>query len=349
MIGVAIAGYKSSRITSAVQALVAPAMAFGRGEAPTIPRSNIREISEVASGLEEAFHVLQHRTAERDQAERQKEAAKRVARLTEEFIATASHELRTPLTSITASLDLLDHIAAANPSNATKELIAIAQANGQRLARLVHDILDIEKLEGGKMVFDMRRVNVASLLERAVETIRPTAERLGVRLGFENSAVHYVHADRDRLMQVGANLLSNAVKFSPPGAEVVVTTEDRGDNLRISVRDHGQGVPDEFRSRIFGKFAQADNSDTREKSGTGLGLSIVEHIVRRLGGKVGFADAPGGGTDFFVELPRLQGIGAGDTPDAGRIPQEGEPGSGGNCARPPIAALVPELAKVVHA
>jgi two-component system sensor histidine kinase/response regulator len=349
-IGVGLAAYKSNRITSAVQALIAPAMAFGRGEAPTIPRSNIQEIGEVASGLEKAFHLLQYRTAERDQAKREREVAKGTARLKDEFIATVSHELRTPLTSITASLDLLNELAGANLSEAGRELIGIAQANGQRLARLVNDILDIEKLEGGRVVFEMRRVDIGSLLGRAVEVNRPMAERCGVRLRLASSSVHDVHVDPDRLMQVVSNLLSNAVKFSPPGAEVVVTTEDRGDNLRISVRDHGPGVPEDFRDRIFGKFAQADNSNTRQKTGTGLGLSIVKQIVQRLGGEAGFADAPGGGTVFFVELPRLQGIGAGSARDAdGPTPPESNTGLAGHSARPPVDPTVREFAKVSHA
>jgi two-component system, sensor histidine kinase and response regulator len=348
-IGVGLAAYKSNRITSAVQALIAPAMAFGRGEAPTIPRSNIQEIGEVASGLEKAFHLLQHRTAERDQAEREKEAAERASRLKDEFIATVSHELRTPLTSITASLDLLGELADANLSEAGRELIGIAQANGQRLACLVNDILDIEKLEGGRVVFEMRRVGIASLLGRAVEVNRPMAERCGVRLRLASSSVHDVHADPDRLMQVVSNLLSNAVKFSPPGAEVVVTAADRGDNVRVSVRDHGPGVPEDFRDRIFGKFAQADNSNTRQKTGTGLGLSIVKQIVQRLGGEVGFADAPGGGAVFFVELPRLQGS-PGSARDAdGRTPSESNTGLAGHSARPPIDPTVLDFAKARHA
>jgi two-component system sensor histidine kinase/response regulator len=348
-IGVGFAAYKSNRITSAVRALIGPAMAFGRGEAPTIPRSSIQEIGEVAAGLERAFHVLQHRTAERDQAEREKEAAERASRLKDEFIATVSHELRTPLTSITASLDLLNELADANLSEAGRELIGIAQANGQRLACLVNDILDIEKLEGGRVVFEMRRVGIASLLGRAVEVNRPMAERCGVRLRLASSSVHDVHADPDRLMQVVSNLLSNAVKFSPSGAEVVVTAEDRADNVRLSVRDHGPGVPEDFRDRIFGKFTQADNSNTRQKTGTGLGLSIVKQIVQRLGGEVGFADAPGGGAVFFVELPRLQGS-SGSARDAdGRAPPESKTGLAGHSARPPVDPTVPKFAKASHA
>lgn len=344
-IGVGLAGYKSGQITSAVQALIAPAMAFGRGEAPTIPRSQIREIDDVAQGLESAFHVLQSRTDERDQAEHKKEVAESTARLKDEFIVTVSHELRTPLTSIAASLDVLNEIAGASWSTTANELIGIAQANSQRLARLVDDILDVEKLEGGKVVFDMQRVDIESLLERAIEANRPMARSCGVKLRFENSSRHDVHADPHRLMQVAANLLSNAFKFSPRGAEVVVTAEDRGDDVRITVRDHGPGIPEEFRCRIFQKFAQADNRDTRQKTGTGLGLSIVRQIVHRLGGEVGFADAPGGGTVFFVELPRLRGVGADDAGDTnGR-----DTGVAGYSAGPSIDTPPPELVEVDHA
>jgi DNA-binding response OmpR family regulator len=112
-----------------------------------------------------------------------------------------------------------------------------------------------------------------------------------------------VRADPDRLIQVVTNLLSNAIKFSPRGEEVVVAVETRSDIARLLVRDHGHGIPDEFKSRIFGKFAQANGTDARQNSGTGLGLSIVKQIVERLDGEVGFEDAPEGGTIFHVDLP----------------------------------------------
>jgi signal transduction histidine kinase len=109
--------------------------------------------------------------------------------------------------------------------------------------------------------------------------------------------------DADRLVQVITNLLSNAIKFSPAGEDVVVRIDNRESVVRVSVRDHGRGIPDEFKPRMFEKFAQADASDARQKGGTGLGLSIVKQIVTRLGGEVGFADAYGGGTVFYVEFP----------------------------------------------
>jgi DNA-binding response OmpR family regulator len=112
-----------------------------------------------------------------------------------------------------------------------------------------------------------------------------------------------VRADPDRLAQVVTNLLSNSIKFSPAGNEVVVAIEKQADVIRLSVRDHGSGIPVDFKPSVFERFAQADATNTRQKGGTGLGLSIVKQIVERLGGEVGFADAPGGGTIFHVELP----------------------------------------------
>jgi signal transduction histidine kinase len=163
----------------------------------------------------------------------------------------------------------------------------------------------IEKLESGSVVFDLRRINVRPLVEQAVEAIGDLAQGNGVRLRIEvkTAAVADVRADPDRVSQVITNLLSNAVKFSPPDDEVIVTIEQATDFVRISVIDHGSGIPADFKSSIFEKFSQADATDTRQRGGTGLGLSIVKRIVGRLAGKVGFADAPVVGTIFFVELP----------------------------------------------
>jgi PAS domain S-box-containing protein len=243
----------------------------------------------------------------------------RAERLKDEFVSTVSHELRTPLTSIAASLGLLAGSADANLPPAAKRLITIAQSNSQRLVRLINDILDIEKIESGEVVFDLRPVEVRSLVDQAIEVNRALADSYGVRLRLEKSPDCEVYADPDRLTQVVTNLLSNAIKYSPRDAEVVVAIEQRGDRIRMSVRDHGPGIPQSFRSRIFEKFAQADAADGRQKGGTGLGLSIVKQIVQRLGGEVGFADAPGGGTAFFVELPRLAPAVRGDVQHGGKF------------------------------
>ena len=228
---------------------------------------------------------------------------KRTERIKDEFIATVSHELRTPLTSISGSLGLLMGTAADDLPERARHLLTLAQSNSKRLVKLVNDILDIGKLESGQVTFKFRLVELRPLIEQTVDANRGFADTYLVRLRHDIRAEGEVWADPDRLAQVYTNLISNAIKFSPPDGEVVIAVEPHGGSLRISVRDHGAGIPAEFKPRIFQKFAQADGTNTRKTGGTGLGLSIVKEIVGRLGGEVGFADPPGGGTIFYVDLP----------------------------------------------
>jgi signal transduction histidine kinase len=307
-IGLALARAQALRITSEVQALTPPAMAIGRGEPPVIPSLRIREIDDVAQALGRAFRIIERRTHERDRAALEKQVAEQTARLKDEFIATVSHELRTPLTAITASLGLLAHDPEAHRSSAAEQLVGIAYKNCQRLGRLVDDILDVERLEGGKVVFDFQEVDLPSLLEQVVASSRALADRAEVSLVLGCAAHATVHADPDRLTQVFSNLLSNAVKFSPHGSEVEVLLDRDGGNARVSFRDHGPGVPPEFQHRLFERFAQA--ADGAQKGGAGLGLSIAREIVQRLGGKIGFVDAPGGGAIFHVVLPVVESAAA---------------------------------------
>jgi PAS domain S-box-containing protein len=233
---------------------------------------------------------------------------KRMDRLKDEFVSTVSHELRTPLTSISGSLGLLVGQWSGKLPESAARLLAIAHKNSQRLVRLLNDILDIEKLESGRVVFNLTQVDVRLLVEQAIEDNRGFAEGYGVHVQLDAaSGDGEVNADPDRLAQVVTNLLSNAIKFSPADEEVLVAVEKIDDIVRISVRDHGSGVPVDFKEHIFAKFAQADGTNSRQKGGTGLGLSIVKQIVERLGGDVGFDDAPGGGTIFHVELPAWEG------------------------------------------
>ena len=226
-------------------------------------------------------------------------------RLKDEFVATVSHELRTPLTSIGGALGLLISNAAGTLPEPALRLLKIAHANSQRLVRLVNSILDMERIEAGKLVFVLRPVDVRRAAEQTIEATRAFADGHGVRIRLDDaSAAGELRADGDWLAQIITNLLSNAVKFSPPGGEVIVSFADRGDCIRLTVRDYGPGVPQDFRARIFEPFSQADASDARQRTGAGLGLSIVKKIVTRLQGGIGFDDAPGGGTIFHVDLPR---------------------------------------------
>jgi len=225
--------------------------------------------------------------------------------LKKEFTSTLSHELRTPLTSIIGSLQLINSGVLGNMDPEVAELTGVAERNGQRLLDLINDILDIEKIESGKLSLVPELVTLDELVGESLVLNKGFAERFQVRYEPRGTLLPVqVKADRKRLLQVMTNLLSNAAKFSPAGEAVEVTMEDLGARVRISVHDHGPGIPENFRARIFGRFAQADSSATRQKGGTGLGLAICKRLIEMMDGRIGFADRDGGGSVFYFELPK---------------------------------------------
>jgi PAS domain S-box-containing protein len=221
----------------------------------------------------------------------------------EEFVSTVSHELRTPLTSIAGSLGLIVGEAAGPIPEKAMRLISIAQANSQRLVRLINDVLDQEKLASGKLPFHFAPVDLVEVATRAIDSVRGYAEQLKVGLDLDEAEPAPVRGDTDRLVQIATNLISNAAKFSPPGGAVSIKVVRAGERACLSVTDHGPGVPEGFRDRIFTRFAQADASDARGKSGTGLGLYIAKEIAERHGGRLWFESPDGGGATFHLELP----------------------------------------------
>ena len=237
--------------------------------------------------------------------------AKAVERLKDQFISTVSHELRTPLTSIIGSLELVkDGVVGVLPARAER-MVEVALDNSERLLWLINDILDIEKLESGRVSLALAPVDAVALTRAASVANQGFADLHGVELG----VVDYVEGlqvlgDRDRLMQVLTNLIANAVKFSPLGGEVALGVGTRGDRVVFWVRDAGPGIPEAFRSRVFSPFSQADSSDARRASGTGLGLSIAKSLVEAHDGTIWFETREGEGTTFCFGLPQLVGPGA---------------------------------------
>lgn len=232
---------------------------------------------------------------------RQMEAEK----LKKEFTSTLSHELRTPLTSIIGSLQLINSGVLGNMDAEVAELTGVAERNGQRLLDLINDILDIEKIEAGNLTMVPELLALDELVGESLVLNKGFAERFQVRFEPRGALLPIqVRADHKRLLQVMTNLLSNAAKFSPAGEAVEVTMEDLGTRVRVGVHDHGPGIPENFRARIFGRFAQADSSVTRQKGGTGLGLAICKRLVELMDGRIGYVDRDGGGTIFFFELPK---------------------------------------------
>ena len=242
-------------------------------------------------------------------------ARRQVERMKAEFVSTVSHELRTPLTAIRGSLAMLVSGMAGDIDPGARPLLDIAHSSCERLVRLINDILDIEKLESGRLQLQRRPLDVREAIEQALVQNESYAVQHDVRFQAAVSGDPWVDADPDRFAQVMANLLSNAAKHSPAGGTVEVDARRDGGMVVIGVRDHGSGVPEAFRARIFERFAQADASDARKRGGTGLGLAISRSLVEQHGGRIGFEDAAGGGARFHFTLPAAMPSVASDAPD----------------------------------
>jgi len=224
----------------------------------------------------------------------------------EEFITTISHELRTPLTSVLVSLGMLKANMQEQLPEPAQKLVAMAHSNSRRLVRLISDILDIEKIEAGKMTFQFEPLELVVLVQRVIEDNRALAEQAQVTVACKTMISDaWIQGDADRLMQALTNLLSNAIKYSPPDKPVVVVVCEHGSMLCIEITDHGPGIPVEFHDQIFRKFAQVIRSGRKEKAGTGLGLNIARLIVQQHGGRIDFQSTPGVRTTFCIELPRV--------------------------------------------
>jgi PAS domain S-box-containing protein len=229
---------------------------------------------------------------------------KNIERMKNEFVSTVSHELRTPLTSIRGALGLILGGVVGDIAPKARAMVEIASKNSERLIRLINDILDIDKIESGKMIFDLQPVELTPLLGHVIDINRAYGQQFDITFALECTITGaWVYADSDRLIQALTNLLSNAAKFSAPGTQVLVSLTRRNEMLRIAIQDCGPGIPETFRDRLFQKFAQADASDARQKGGTGLGLSITKAIVEKLGGQIDVMAAPECGSIFFIDLP----------------------------------------------
>lgn len=252
------------------------------------------EVAERTSALTVLNADLQRQIQERQVAERVKD----------DFISVVSHELRTPLTAIRGSLGLMDNPTVTLPEEQRRSLLDMARRNSERLLHLVNDLLDMKRIESGGMELTLRPLNLALILSEAVAVNGPYALGMGVKLEMgtlEEGGL--VMGDPVRVSQVLANLLSNATKFCRKGGTVRLGALAEEGRVRIWVHNPGDPIPEDFRSRIFEKFAQAESGTTRDVKGTGLGLAITKALVGAMGGTIGF-ETGAGGTTFWFTLPK---------------------------------------------
>ena len=251
------------------------------------------EVAKINIGTEVMFLGVTRDITDRKEADRMKS----------EFVSTVSHELRTPLTVIKGSLGLVTSGNFGEMPEPSARMIELAERNTERLITLVNDLLDMEKLQSGKMEFDFKKMSLTGLVTNAVEINKPYAEDKNAVFKLAEIAPEaFINGDVERLNQVLANLLSNAAKFSPEGETIEISLRRNGNNFRVSVSDQGAGVPEEFRANIFERFTQADSSNVRQQGGTGLGLNISRAIIEKHGGIIDFESEPGNGASFYFDL-----------------------------------------------
>lgn len=231
---------------------------------------------------------------------------KEMERMKNEFISIISHELRTPLTSIRGALGLVSSGTLGELPGKVNSLLKIADNNVIRLVNLINDILDLEKIQAGKMDFNFAEYDVMELLDYAIQFNEEYAKQYSISFNVKdrlNGAL--VNVDKDKFIQVLTNLLSNAVKFSLPNETVDISVERKNKQIFVSVINKGHGIPPEFHSKIFESFSQVDSSDSRKKGGTGLGLSICKSITEKMSGNIGFSSVVDDKTIFYVEFPEI--------------------------------------------
>jgi len=294
-------------INRPIRDLRASAQALGRREALRALDTSIQEIRDVADALAIAADERAGSEAQREELLRREQQARAAAeaanRAKDEFLAVLSHELRTPLNAVYGWARLLQ-AGQVRDEQAERALDAIVR-NANAQVQLIDDLLDVSRVVSGKMRLDIRPVDLRTVIEGALDAVRPAAEAKAIRLqSVLDPRAAPITGDSGRLQQVIWNLLMNAVKFTPKGGRVQVHLQRVNSHVEIIVSDTGPGIAPDVLPFIFERFTQADSSSTRAHSGLGLGLALVKHLVELHGGSVD-AQSPGEGkgATFVVRLP----------------------------------------------
>ena len=231
-------------------------------------------------------------------------AEREAMQMKNEFVSTVSHELRTPLTSIKGYIDLILDGEAGEVNEIQQEFLSIVKENSDRLVELINDMLDISRIESGRIVLKVQPLDIAERVCGAVNTFKAVLDQQGRSIHVDvPDELPKAAGDPDRVGQVLINFISNAIKYSPEGGDVYVSADFEDDRVKVGIRDEGIGIAPEDQARLFTKFYRVDSSLTREIGGTGLGLSICKSIIELLGGEVGVDSEQGKGSTFWFTLP----------------------------------------------
>lgn len=220
-----------------------------------------------------------------------------------EFYSMVSHELRTPLTSMKGVLLLLERGKAGKLSEQAQQLILLGRKECDRLIRLINDMLDIKKIEVGKLQLYRQNLDPGDVVRQTIETLSSFAAEKQIALKEDIRTDEPIFADKDRVVQIITNLISNSVKFSPSGSDIIVRVERAAEMVRFSVTDSGPGISEADQAKLFKVFEQIDTAETSSKDGTGLGLAICKGIVDEHGGEIGVVSSEGKGATFWFDLP----------------------------------------------
>jgi signal transduction histidine kinase/CheY-like chemotaxis protein len=301
-LGVAVAVFFARRIAGPITALSVAARDIGRGAAPQSSGSTITEVNDLRSAMGEAARlVLDER--ERQQAARAEAEAANT--LKDQFLATLSHELRTPLNAVLGWARMLK--ADSLDESTAKRAVDVIERNAKAQLQLIEDLLDVSRIITGKLRLDVKAVAPATVIEAAVDALRPAADAKAIRLQpIVDPRAGPVSGDPDRLQQIVWNLLSNAVKFTPRGGRVQIRAERVNSHVQIVVTDTGKGITPDVLPYVFDRFRQADSSSQRSHGGLGIGLALVKSLVELHGGSVEAASpGPDQGATFTVKLPLM--------------------------------------------
>ncbi|PZM81167.1 MAG: hypothetical protein DKT66_18255 [Candidatus Melainabacteria bacterium] len=288
IIAVLLALYFNKSTTRRLNVLIDNTDHLARGETLSPYVEGEDEIAK----LDKVFHKMADALTE---AERSKQ----------KLMAMMSHDLRTPLTSIRSSLSLLSKGAMGEMPDKARIQIDGAEKNTKRLLNVINDLLDIEKMEAGKLEMKYSDCVLQDVFDEAAESVAELAKNAKVEMEVPKTSITF-QADRERLVRVLINLLSNAIKFSPSNSTIKMTAEEEGETLEIRVIDQGRGIPLEFREKVFVRFQQVNPEDKQEKQGTGLGLAICKAIVDGHKGTIGVESEPGKGSSFWIRIPMKQ-------------------------------------------